>query len=99
YWFNWAITVATEVIAAALIMQYSFPGSSILLWSGFFFVLVFALNIFTVKIYGEVEYWLSFIKVSKVIIFIIVGFLSILGLVGNHQIVGFQKLHIGDDPF
>ncbi|MDE5012610.1 lysine transporter, partial [Francisella tularensis subsp. holarctica] len=68
YWLNWAITVATEVIAAALIMLYWFPGSSILLWSGFFFVLVFALNFFSFKIYGEVEYWLSFIKVSTVII-------------------------------
>lgn len=99
YWFNWAITVATEVIAAALIMQYWFPGSSILLWSGFFFLLVFLLNVFSVRIYGEVEYWLSFIKVSTVIIFIVVGFLSILGLVGNHTSVGFQNWHIGDAPF
>ncbi|MBK2028479.1 amino acid permease [Francisella noatunensis] len=99
YWFNWAITVATEVIAAAIIMQYWFPGSSILLWSAFFFVLVFALNIFSVKVYGEVECWLSFIKVSTVIIFIVVGFLSILGIVGNHGSVGFENWRIGDAPF
>ena len=99
YWFNWAITVATEIIAAGLIMQYWFPGSSILLWSGFFFILVFCLNLFSVRVYGEVEYWLSFIKVSTVIIFIIIGFLSILGLVGNHPSVGFENWNIGDAPF
>ncbi|GAB4222278.1 MAG: amino acid permease [Francisella sp.] len=99
YWFNWAITVATEVIAAALVMQYWFPGSSILLWSTFFFLLVFSLNVFSVNIYGEVEYWLSFIKISTVIIFIVVGFLSIFGLVGNHQSVGFHNWYIGDAPF
>ena len=56
YWFNWAITVATEVIAAALVMQYWFPDSSILMWSSFFFFLVLAMNLFSVRIYGEVEY-------------------------------------------
>ena len=99
YWFNWAITIATEVIAAAFIMQYWFPGSSIMLWSLFFFLLVLGLNLFSVRVYGEVEYWLSFIKVSTVIIFIIVGIISIFGLIGNHDNVGFTNWHIGDAPF
>jgi lysine-specific permease len=99
YWFNWAITVATEVIAAALVMQYWFPDSSILMWSSFFFFLVLAMNLFSVRIYGEVEYWLSFIKVTTVIIFIIVGALAIFGLIGNHESVGFKNWHIGDAPF
>lgn len=99
YWFNWAITIATELIAAALIMQYWFPGSSMIMWGSFFFVLIFLMNFVSVKVYGEFEYWLSFIKVSTVIIFIIVGFLSIIGLVGNHESVGFQNWHIGDAPF
>ena len=99
YWFNWAITVATEVIAAALVMQYWYPDSSILMWSSFFFFLVLAMNLFSVRIYGEVEYWLSFIKVTTVIIFIIVGALAIFGLVGHHESVGFKNWHIGDAPF
>jgi lysine-specific permease len=99
YWFNWAITIATEVIAAAFIMQYWYPDSSILLWSGAFFLLVLCLNLFSVRVYGEVEYWLSFIKVSTVIIFIIVGTISIFGLIGNHESVGFSNWHIGDAPF
>ncbi|AJC48644.1 amino acid permease [Allofrancisella guangzhouensis] len=99
YWFNWAITVATEVIAAAIIIQYWFPDSSILLWSSFFFLVIFCLNLFSVRVYGEFEYWFSFIKVSTVIIFIIVGGLSIFGLVGNHTNVGFDNWHIGDAPF
>ena len=99
YWFNWAITVATEVLAAALIMQFWFPGVNVLVWSVVFFVLIVGLNAMTVKMYGETEYWLSFIKVSAVIIFIVVGTLSIIGLVGNHGQVGFQNWHIGDAPF
>ena len=99
YWFNWAITVAIEVIAAAFIMQYWFPHSSTLMWSGLFFVLIFLLNVFSVRIYGEVEYCLSFVKISVVIIFIIIGVLSIFGLASNHASVGFTNWHIGDAPF
>ena len=99
YWFNWAITVAVEVLAAALIMQFWFPDSNTLLWSSGFFLLIFALNILTVKVFGETEYWLSMIKVSFVIIFIVVGILTIFGMVGHSGPVGFQNWTIGDAPF
>ena len=99
YWFNWAITVAVEVTAAAMIMQYWFPDVPTLFWCILFFVMIFALNIFSVKVYGEVEYWLSFIKVSTVIIFIIIGILTIIGLVGNHGDIGFKNWTVGDAPF
>lgn len=99
YWFNWAITVATEIIAAALIMQFWFPHVDTLWWSVLFFVVIFALNLLAVKFYGETEYWLSFVKVSAVIIFILVGALTIVGITGNHGPVGFENWHIGDAPF
>lgn len=98
YWFNWAVTVATEVIAAAIVMQYWFPDVHPVVWSSLFFFLILGLNLFSVKVYGEVEYWLSFIKVSTVIIFIVVGALAIFGLVGDHAI-GFQNWTVGDAPF
>ncbi|MFC4893089.1 amino acid permease [Pseudofrancisella aestuarii] len=99
YWFNWAITVATEVIAAALIMQYWYPDVPVIIWSLIFFLLILGLNLFSVKIYGEVEYWMSFIKVSTVVIFIIVGTLTIIGLTGIGGPVGFNNWVIGDAPF
>ena len=99
YWFNWAITVATEVIAAALITQYWFPGTSMFLWSGFYFAVILFLNLMAVQFYGEAEYWLSFIKVSAVILFIIVGCLSIFGIIGAGGIIGLQNFTIADAPF
>ena len=36
------------------------------------------LNIFTVKAFGETEFWLSLIKVITIIVFIVVGILMIL---------------------
>jgi len=92
YWLNWSITVALEVFSAALIVQYWFPGSSIILWALLFLFIILFLNVFSVRVYGEVEYALSFVKVSTVIIFIIVGVLSILGLIGSGtEAVGFSN--------
>ncbi len=99
YWFNWAITISAEIIAAALIMQYWFPDVPVIIWSVLFFLLIFGLNLFAVKVYGETEYWLSFVKVAFVIIFIVVGILTIIGATGVGGPVGFQNWHIGDAPF
>ncbi|MFZ9034959.1 MAG: amino acid permease [Francisellaceae bacterium] len=99
YWFNWAITISAEIIAASLVMQYWFPHVSSLIWSAFFFILIFGLNLFAVRVYGETEYWLSFIKVAFVIIFIVIGFLTIIGVTGIGGPVGFENWHIKDAPF
>ena len=99
YWLNWGLVVASEVIAAGLVMQFWFPHVNVWIWSGLFFLLILILNLATIKLYGEAEYWLSFIKISAVIIFIIVGILSIFGLIGNHDTVGFKNITLGDGPF
>ena len=36
YWFNWAITVAAELVAAAIIMKFWFPDVPSTLWSALF---------------------------------------------------------------
>ena len=43
-----------------------------------FITIIFLLNIFTVKAFGETEFWLSLIKVITIIVFIVVGILMIL---------------------
>ncbi len=98
YWYNWAITVAVELAAGALIMKYWFPDSSSLLWSALFLALMFGLNYLSVKGYGESEYWFSLIKVATVVIFIVVGLLMIVGIMGG-EAVGFTNFTVGDAPF
>lgn len=98
YWYNWAITIAVELAAGALIMKFWFPDSPSILWSGLFLLLMFALNYLSVKGYGESEYWFSFIKVATVIIFIIVGLLMVVGIMGG-EAVGFKNFTSGNAPF
>lgn len=67
-------------------------------WSIAFFLLIFLLNIFTVRAYGEAEYWLSFIKVFMIIVFVILGFLMIFGILGGHT-YGFENFTYKEAPF
>jgi amino acid permease len=90
YWLSWTITLAAELVASALIVQFWFPHSNSTLWAMGFFVFLLGLNVMSVKVYAEAEYWFASIKVVSVIIFIAVGALMILGMFGG-QSVGFQN--------
>jgi lysine-specific permease len=98
YWFNWSMTIAAELAASTMIMKFWFPDSPSLLWSSSFLALIFLLNYLSVKGYGEGEYWLSLIKVSAIVIFIIVGVLMIFGIMGGES-VGFTNFTVDDAPF
>ncbi|MDQ0416847.1 amino acid permease [Croceifilum oryzae] len=98
YWYNWAITLAFELVAAALIMKFWFPGSSSLLWSGLFLLLIIGLNLLSVKGFGESEFWFAFIKVATVIIFIVLGLAMIFGILEGHT-AGWSNLTAGEAPF
>src|SRR6202451_3551517 len=95
YWFSWAITLAAELVAGALIVQFWFPHSNSTLWAMGFFTVLLALNLLSVKAYAEAEYWFAGIKVVTVIIFLGVGALMITGMLGNNH-VGFHNWVLSD---
>lgn len=98
YWYNWAITVASEISAASLVMHFWFPDSSAFLWCSLFLALVFSFNAISTRGFGEIEYWFSFIKVCVVIIFIVAGFALVVGN-KHHASVGFSNWLTPDGPF
>ncbi|HDU3360452.1 TPA: amino acid permease [Listeria monocytogenes] len=98
YWFNWAITLAVDISTAAIIVQFWLPNTPAWLWSAIFLILIFGLNALSVKAYGESEYWFSIIKVATVIIFLIVGVLTIVGILCG-EVIGFSNFTAGDAPF
>lgn len=99
YWYNWAITIAAEIAAVSLIMKYWFPDSSSALWTILFIVVVLSFNILSVRAYGESEYWFAMIKVATVIVFIVVSFLMIFGILSGDDPVGFENFFAEDAPF
>ncbi len=80
YWYNWAVTIAVDLVAAQLVMAYWFPDVNGVLWSAVFLALMFALNAISVRGFGEAEYWFAAIKVVTVIVFIGLGLLMVLGI-------------------
>ncbi|KAL5355496.1 amino acid permease/ SLC12A domain-containing protein [Aspergillus floccosus] len=71
YWFNWASTYAVELTATGLIIQYWDSDLSIAIFIGVFWVVITLLNLLPVGFYGEMEFWLSMIKVLTVLGFMI----------------------------
>ncbi len=73
YWSMWMINIIAEAVAAASFLQLWF--ANVPTW---IFVLIIALltsliNLFSVALFAETEYWLAFIKISVVILLIIFG--------------------------
>ena len=99
YWFSWAVTIAVELVAANLVMQFWLPEVPGILWSAIFLAIMFALNAFSVRGFGESEYWFALIKVVTVVVFIITGLAMIFGIMGGQGSVGLSNFTLEEAPF
>lgn len=98
YWFNWAITVAAELVAASLVMKYWLPDVPAWVWSAIFLTILFLLNAASVGTFGESEFWFASIKVVTVIVFLVVGLAMIVGIMGGDS-PGTSNWTKGEAPF
>ena len=100
YWGMWSLVTSVDIIVASNVLQYwdVFKVLNPLTWSLIFLTLLFLINIFSVKAFGETEFWLSLIKVITIIVFIIFGIMMIFGILGGHT-YGFENYTKGQAPF
>lgn len=101
YSFNDAVSTAADLMALQLLLQYwtttdNFPGWALSL---IFLFILLALNIVSVRAYGEMEYWLSLLKVITIIIFIILGIAVNCGGNTTGEYIGTRYWYQGDAPF
>ncbi|MEV6106921.1 amino acid permease [Streptomyces sp. NPDC051940] len=73
YWLMWAVTGMTELTAAAIYVNYWFPGVPQWVSALTFLVVLFGVNLISVKIFGELEFWFSMVKVTAIIGMIVIG--------------------------
>ena len=98
YWFNWAITLAVDISTAAIVMQFWLPSVPGWVFSLIALVLIFTINALSVRSFGETEYWLSLIKVVTVLVFLVIGVLTIVGIMGGHA-TGLSNFTYKKAPF
>ncbi|PLK58811.1 lysine transporter [Candidatus Palibaumannia cicadellinicola] len=99
YWYNWAVTIAVDLVAAQIVMGYWFTTTPGWIWSLFFLGVIFLLNVISVKGFGEAEYCFSLVKVATVLVFITVGMLMIIGILHGGAQACWYNWQIGDAPF
>jgi amino acid transporter, AAT family len=73
YWLMWVVTGMAELTAAAIYVHFWFPGIPQWVSALVFLLILFGANLISVKIFGEVEFWFSMVKVTAIIGMIIIG--------------------------
>lgn len=91
--FQWLVVGISEVIAVGTYLHYWWPNFPS--WvAGIVVVLTLAgANLFSVRAFGELEFWFAFIKVATIVIMIILGLgVILLGVGNNGHPIGFSNL-------
>ncbi|MEU3553850.1 amino acid permease [Streptomyces fragilis] len=73
YWLMWVVTGMAELTAAAIYIHYWFPGIPQWVSALVFLVVLFGANLISVKLFGEIEFWFSMVKVTAIIGMIVIG--------------------------
>ncbi|MFP7485504.1 amino acid permease, partial [Priestia filamentosa] len=99
YWKMWVLNIAAEAVVSAIFLQYWFPQYPIWFLTLLVSVLVTVVNLLSVKVFAETEYWLALVKISVIILFILAGILLLFVSFGSHEAVGFSNLTKHDGFF
>ena len=85
YWILYVLVSMAELTAIGIYVQYWWPEIPLWASSLFFFLVINALNLGSVKLFGEAEFWFSIIKVIAIIAMIIFGSYLLLSGTGGEQ--------------
>lgn len=81
YWFKYIIVTPNQLTAAALVIQYWVPREKVNpgVFIAIFLVTIIAINYLGIRIFGELEFWLSSLKVLTICGLILLSFILMLG--------------------
>ena len=100
YWLNWAMTAVADATALAIYIawfgQYesmAFLGE-IPQWVVALIVVVavVSLNLVSVKVFGEMEFWFSLVKVGALLLFLVIGIIFVIFGTPTGSEVGFSLI-------
>ncbi|WP_280265666.1 amino acid permease [Nocardia wallacei] len=98
YWYMYVILVGAEATAGAAILAEWIELPQWVLAAALLLVMT-AVNLVSVRSFGEFEFWFASIKVAAIVVFLILGVLYVLGLWPNgHAGFGNLTAHGGFTP-
>lgn len=86
YWVLYVLVSMAELTAVGIYVQYWWPDIPTWASALAFFVLLNAVNLLNVRLYGEMEFWLSIIKIAAIISMIGFGLWLLLSGSGGAQV-------------
>ncbi len=78
YWFCWISIAMADITAVGLYAQYWFPEIPQWVPGLIALVVLLAMNLATVKLFGEMEFWFALIKVIAILGLIVIGSVMII---------------------
>ncbi len=93
YWFCWVSLAMADITAAGLYIQYWFPSIPQWLPSLIALIILVIMNLTSVKLFGEMEFWFALIKIIAIVGLILVGiFMIIVGFSTEEGVSSFSNL-------
>lgn len=78
YWFCWVSIAMADLTAVGLYTQFWFPDVAQWVPGLIALVILLIMNLTTVKLFGEMEFWFALIKVIAILALIVIGIFMIL---------------------
>ena len=83
YWFMWVLTAMAELTAIGVYVRFWLPAVPQWLPPLVALVVLYGVNLFAVRVFGELEFWFALIKIVTILALIVAG-------------VGVIVFHVGD---
>lgn len=78
YWFCWIVTGMAEVTAVAKYISFWLPEIPTWFTALFTILILMTMNLMTAKLFGELEFWFSIVKITTIIALIVVGIIMLV---------------------
>lgn len=84
YWFCWISVAMSDLTATGIYMRYWFPSLPQWVPALTALIVLMGMNLLSVKLFGEIEFWLALIKILAIVALIIVGGFMIVTKLSAH---------------
>ncbi|KAF5381028.1 hypothetical protein D9615_003914 [Tricholomella constricta] len=98
YLMKYLIVTPNNINAAGVVVQYWTQKVHVAIWMVVFIAFIFIVNLLGVRVFGELEFWFSSIKVIALIGLLLMGVIIDLGGNPKHDRIGFRYWKAPNGP-